>query len=154
MPFGSLMDAETALRSAAGCAEVISVGDVVSLTCLESGLRPKLMVFDYRTKRADMARLRGRVERLDGTQSRVGNPAGQITVELVRELERALARHGPTNLQVDGEEDMATLVCAALAPEGSCLLYGLPGEGIVFVRVDGKVNERAKALIYQMEELN
>jgi uncharacterized protein (UPF0218 family) len=148
------MDAEGAMRSAAGCGQVISVGDMVSLTLLHYGIRPQLMVFDYRTERRDMARLREEVGRLDGENVKVGNPAGQITVGLVRELERALARPGPTNLQVEGEEDMAALVCAALAPEGSCLLYGLPGEGIVFVRVDGKVNNRAKALIYEMEELN
>jgi len=45
---------------------------------------------------------------------------------------------------VDGEEDLAVIPCVLMAPEGSLILYGQPGEGVVLVETD-KVKETAKA---------
>jgi uncharacterized protein (UPF0218 family) len=65
-----------------------------------------------------------------------------------------MIRKGRTKLLVEGEEDLAALVCVALAPTGTCLVYGLPGQGMVLVRIDGETSKRAKSFIYAMEELN
>jgi uncharacterized protein (UPF0218 family) len=91
---------------------------------------------------------------MEGIDVRVKNKAGQITNELVQEITRAIDRSVPTKLLVEGEEDLAALVCAAIAPPGSCLIFGIPGKGMAMVKVDQEMSERARSMIYSMEELN
>jgi uncharacterized protein (UPF0218 family) len=55
---------------------------------------------------------------------------------------------------VEGEEDLASLVIAALAPLGTRLFYGLPKQGIISVHVDESVRKKARDLINAMEECN
>ncbi|HQQ25733.1 MAG TPA: DUF359 domain-containing protein, partial [Methanomassiliicoccales archaeon] len=68
----------------------------------------------------------------------------------MHQLERII-QGGPTRDY--GEEDLAALVCAAIVSAGSCLVYGLPGKGVVLVRTDAKVNQAAQRLIRSMEVL-
>jgi uncharacterized protein (UPF0218 family) len=44
---------------------------------------------------------------------------------------------------VEGEEDLLTLVAMAVAPLGSFVIYGQPGEGLVVVEVDDAAKNRA-----------
>jgi len=81
----------------------------------------------------------------------VYNPQGLITPQLVKAVKDGLDQQGKVKLRVQGEEDLAALVCAAIAPAGSCLLYGLPGKGVVLVMTDAKVNQAAQELIRSME---
>jgi uncharacterized protein (UPF0218 family) len=55
---------------------------------------------------------------------------------------------------VEGEEDLAALACVAMAPLGSCLVYGVPGKGMAVIRVDEDAACQARSIIYSMEELN
>ena len=80
--------------------------------------------------------------------------AGRIVPEMVLGVQQAFKRVGATKMQVDGEEDLAAPVCAALAPLGSCLVYGMPKKGIVFVKIDEEVRDQARSLINSMEESN
>jgi uncharacterized protein (UPF0218 family) len=91
---------------------------------------------------------------MKGVDVRVANPAGQITTELVQEIALALERNVPTKLLVEGEEDLAALACVAMAPPGSCLVYGVPGKGMAMLRVDEDAARQARSMIYSMEELN
>lgn len=154
MPFGKLTEESDMLKEIAKCRRLVTVGDVVSLTLLRKGVEPDFLIFDYQTKRGEMNLLKERVEGMKGESVVVSNPAGRITPELVAETKKAMIRKGRTKLLVEGEEDLAALVCVALAPTGTCLVYGLPGQGMVLVRIDGETSKRAKSFIYAMEELN
>jgi uncharacterized protein (UPF0218 family) len=154
MPFGKLMDEKTALSAVAECEKLITVGDVVSMTALKNGLKPKLMIYDLCTERRAMDQLGSMLRSVEGTQVRIANPPGHIVPEMVRGVQQAFRRVGATKMQVDGEEDLAAPVCAALAPLGSCMIYGMPKKGIVFVKIDEKVREQARSLINSMEESN
>ena len=152
MPFGSIMGEKEALETVAGCKSLVTVGDVVSMTMLQNGLRPKLMIYDFQTERRKMDRLRSLLSGVPGEPVRIKNPPGFITPSLVRGIESALSGEGSTKIQVEGEEDLAAPVCAALAPEGTCLVYGMPGKGMVVVEVDAEVRRKARTLIESMEE--
>lgn len=154
MPFGSLMGRDEAAEALRGSGRSVTVGDVVSLLMLESGLQPDLMVYDLRNERRDMDELAAKIPSLPGREMHVQNPAGHVTPGLVRAIERALASKRKVKLMVEGEEDLASLVIAALAPDGTQLLYGLPKKGIVCVNVDSRVREKARELIESMEECN
>ena len=154
MPFGKLMGEKAALSAIADCEKLITVGDVVSMTALKNGLKPKLMIYDLHTERRAMDQLDDMLRSVEGTQVRITNPPGHIVPEMVLGVQQAFKRVGTTKMQVDGEEDLAAPVCAALAPFGSCMIYGMPQKGIVVVKIDEKVREQARSLISSMEESN
>jgi GTP-dependent dephospho-CoA kinase len=154
MPFGSLVSEERAVEDLRRGELTATVGDVVSLHMLEKGEQPDLMVYDLRTERKDMSELESRLPSLPGMNVHVKNPAGRITPELVNAIEKALAQGKKVKLMVEGEEDLASLVIAALAPFGTRLLYGLPKKGIISVHVDESVRKKARDLIDAMEECN
>lgn len=152
MPLGEVMTESEAVKSAKRCRMVASVGDVVSLAMVQHGILPHLTIYDRTTERAPMTLLDRHLEAMPGINITVRNPPGRITPELVSAISTAMHSPEPTKLLVEGEEDLAGLVCAALGPDGSCLVYGLPKKGLAFVEIDGAVRENAKRMIYAMEE--
>ena len=137
-----------------GCKLLMAVGDMVSLTLLENGFTPDLVVYDLMTERRPFTSLTAKLRDMEGVDVKVANPAGQISAELVREIARAFDRNVPTKVLVEGEEDLAALVCAAMAPIGSCLVFGIPGKGMALLKIDQNAADQARSLIYSMEELN
>lgn len=152
--FGHLVKLEGLAAEFEGCEMLMAVGDMVSFTLLENGYKPNLVIYDLKTERKHYTPLASKLVSLIGEDVVVRNPAGQITAELVRAISEALSRNVPTKLRVEGEEDLAALACAAMAPLGSCLMYGVPGKGMALVRIDQEVAGRARSMIYAMEELN
>jgi GTP-dependent dephospho-CoA kinase len=154
MPFGSLVSEDEAVKDMRASTFSATVGDVVSLSMLDSGEQPDLMVYDLRTERKAMSELAEKLPSLPGMNVHVKNPAGRITPELVNAIEKALTQGEKVKLMVEGEEDLASLVIAALAPYGTRLFYGMPRKGIVSVHVDKNVRDKARELIDAMEECN
>jgi hypothetical protein len=76
------------------------------------------------------------------------NPPGTITDELWTTIQKSfdIAQGSNVLIVVDGEEDLAVIPCVLMAPEGSLILYGQPGEGVVLVEAD-KVKETAKEML-------
>lgn len=152
--FGRLIGPDELAREIGGCSMLMAVGDMVSYSLLDNGYAPDLVVYDLKTERKRFTPLASKLGLLSGEDVTVKNPAGQITAELVRAIGEALNKDVPTKLRVEGEEDLAALACAAMAPPGSCLVYGIPGKGMALVRIDQEVAGRARSMIYAMEELN
>ncbi|HVO77812.1 MAG TPA: DUF359 domain-containing protein, partial [Methanomassiliicoccales archaeon] len=125
MPFGKLLDEDTMVERAKKCKSLVTVGDVVSMRMLEHGIMPRTMVYDLKTKREGMTELSAALDDVKGKDVLVRNPAGMIMPEMVRAIESSFASKEITKLRVEGEEDLATLVCAAVAPDGTCVAYGL-----------------------------
>ena len=74
------------------------------------------------------------------------NPHGTITREMESALEKAV-KEGWGAVQVDGEEDLASLVLMATLPDGWVLVYGQPEKGMVIVEASDRVRENAKAFM-------
>lgn len=153
MPFGKLFQGDDVLDNLPGCEKIITVGDMVSTTLINKGVIPHLTVYDRRNERKELDASGHPADLLSVPEILVDNPPGLITPQLVRAMEDGLDHQGKIKVRVRGEEDLAALVCAAIAPAGSCLLYGLPGKGVVLVITDAKVNEAAQELIRSMEVL-
>lgn len=78
----------------------------------------------------------------------VNNPAGSITPNLAESI-RSLLRFDsvkPKYLFVDGEEDLAVIPAAMLAPLGSVVYYGQPKVGLV--EIVSSENVKAQLLTY------
>ena len=127
----------------------IAVGDVVSLVLRRCGARPVLSIYDGITERREMtdfARLVRDEPRID-----VVNPAGRITAEMAEAVRRGIG--GEVALvRVQGEEDLAVLPCMVMAPDGTRIVYGMPGRCMMEVVVTDDVRDRAKELLSRMEE--
>lgn len=133
---------------------IVTVGDMVTLTLVGAGYPVALAVFDYKTLREEALDFRERLAGLPGDRLRALNPPATVTRELWDALEAAylgVKSGGRVLLEVEGEEDMAAIPAILLAPDGAKVLYGMPGRGIVVVRVDKRSRGMAKRLLDLLE---
>jgi hypothetical protein len=132
--------------------KTITVGDVVSLTMWKEGIIPDLAIYDGRTERRDMTEFAVLVEERGLEKAVVSNPAGTITRELEDAVRNALD-FGPALIRVEGEEDLALMPCIRHAPEGTDIVYGWPGKGMMVLTTDAAVKDKTERLWKEMEEL-
>ncbi|MDD3622444.1 MAG: GTP-dependent dephospho-CoA kinase family protein [Methanofollis sp.] len=141
-PFGELFpELEDALPTIEG-KTVYTVGDVVTHNFLAAGGTPAVAVIDGYTMRSPC----GKTPLLLFRRVQVKNPAGALTEELGEALEEAVL-DPPTLVLVEGEEDLAVIPLALIVPDGSIILYGQPGEGVVVCRVTADLKNAAKDLL-------
>ena len=154
-PLGPIFtDGATLLQEATE--PVISVGDVVTYYIIRAGHTPAVALVDERTERGvvddEIARTIAEYDEFDRIIE-VTNPPATLTRELVTAL-RAAIRDAPvqsTLIEVDGEEDLAALPAVVLAPAGSTVVYGQPGEGMVLGRVDEELQSEISELLSRMD---
>jgi uncharacterized protein (UPF0218 family) len=125
-------------------------GDRVTETAIRIGHLPLVGVVDFKTQRNE-AIDPSVFEPLRKIRTmKVRNPAGMLTGRL-RAAVRALVDAGGGLLEVEGEEDLASLALVESLPVGATVIYGIPGAGASFVKVDPQAKERVRTLIGQME---
>ncbi|MFH1470308.1 MAG: DUF359 domain-containing protein [Candidatus Micrarchaeota archaeon] len=152
-PFGKVVgNGELALEARRG-RPLIAVGDHCAASLIRLGVKPDIVVFDFKTKREPVSSdIRAILEVLK-SPVRASNPPGTITDELERAVRNAIkAGHG--EIFVEGEDDLAGLLVLAHARVGSVFVYGMPGEGAVVVHVTKKDNEKALKLLDEMQKTN
>jgi uncharacterized protein (UPF0218 family) len=130
--------------------KMITVGDVVSLTVRNNGIRPILSVYDGYTERREMTEFAALVEGEEKVS--VINPAGTITDELDDAVRNALTTGDTDLIRVEGEEDLALMPCILHAPEGAEIVYGWPGKGMMIVSTDDVTRKRVEELWKMMED--
>jgi uncharacterized protein (UPF0218 family) len=125
-------------------------GDRVTARALELGHPPLVGIVDYKTQRNESIP-RDAFRALEAVRVvRVRNPPGFLTGSL-RNAVRDLVAAGGGLLEVDGEEDLGSLALVESLPAGATVIYGIPGEGVSFVRVDAAAKDHVRHLIAQME---
>ncbi len=152
-PLGSVT-AEVEEERLGGDGRVVAVGDMVAYHLLEAGVAPDIAVVDGRTKREEVDE-----EVVESWSAlpvfrRVENEPGTVSRGLVVALREALGgneRGDGVLVEVDGEEDLAVLPALVLADEGDIVLYGQPGEGMVYVEVNDEKSARALDLLRRMD---
>ncbi len=133
-------------------AKIITVGDIVTFNLLAAGVVPNISFVDDRTKRSPAPN-----EVMHGTKHphfrtiTVDNPPGTITEELLQEIAKAMSSKNPLRIFVNGEEDLAALPSIAMAPLSSVVIYGLPDEGAVLVRVTRTKRKEIQSLLDRMK---
>jgi uncharacterized protein (UPF0218 family) len=147
-PLGPVFTDPAALLAADGAGTpLVAVGDVVTAHLIDAGRRPEVAVIDGRTERRavddDVA------ASLPAPDLAVANPPATLSRELLEALVAALA-DAPTVVDVDGEEDLATLPALLATPLGGAVVYGQPGEGMVLVPVTDASRATARGLLSRM----
>jgi len=128
---------------------IVSVGDVVSQNMLKKGIQPQIIIVDNKVMRGGIRPIKTAISK----KISVKNPAGTLTTETWVVIEQALKQRQPTQVLVEGEEDLLTLVVVLKAPENALVIYGQPHEGVVAVKVDKATRERVRQIITAMEPL-
>ncbi len=129
---------------------IISVGDVVTDTLIEQGIRPDLGIVDGKTQRDDYD-----FRDWDEEEKMViENPPSLIKKEAWKIIGEAIERDKKELVFVEGEEDMLSLVAIALCPIGGIVIYGIPGEGMVINVVSKDLKEKAWEIINKMIEVD
>lgn len=146
-PLGPVVQGE--LGDHLGDGPLATVGDVVTQATLDQDLAPQVMVVDGITQRTEEHP--GIETDLPVTRFTVTNPAARITTGLWHAIAQAYAAHEHALIEVDGEEDLATLPAIVHAPPGAQVIYGQPDEGAVIVTVDQTTRRRALQLLANME---
>lgn len=133
---------------------LITVGDTTTGTVVRSGLVPDLSIIDGLERRQASTTctngIRSTIASLSGCDVTVlscRNEPGSISSEALSTLSHALSCRPPVLVRVIGEEDLIALPLIAFAPAGSTVLYGQPSQGIVVVRINKRIREKAKHLM-------
>jgi|YelNatPaOPRAMG01_1025707.scaffolds.fasta_scaffold06207_9 uncharacterized protein (UPF0218 family) len=126
---------------------LITVGDIVTATAVRHKIVPKVAVIDFKTKRNEpIVPLPSKWER----NVKVKNPPGCISVELWNSIDEALRAKGNTLIEVDGEDDLASVPAIILAPEGAIVIYGVPDKGIAVYEVGENLKKNVVNLIQKI----
>jgi uncharacterized protein (UPF0218 family) len=127
--------------------KIIVVGDKASENIIGSGLLPDVAIVDSKVMRKPVAPLKFEAEKTFN----VNNPAGTLTEEACQVIDEAVNLTRRAEVQVNGEEDLLTLVAVLSAPNGSIVVYGQPRRGIVVVSVNDDSKRRFREIVDRME---
>jgi GTP-dependent dephospho-CoA kinase len=128
--------------------KLILVGDSVSRQASQAGVSAHVMIIDNlerRQRAVPYAYPQNRV-------IRAKNQAGRIEHNARLVVERAI-RGDADLVEIDGEEDLLSIIAVIAAPLGSLVIYGQPNEGIVLVRVSQTKKADAKRILEEMDRL-
>ena len=149
--FPSISDAKSSIDEIGDKSLLISIGDVTTRRMLDEGIVPDVGIVDNLIERepSDYEIC------YDNVTLKTKNPPGTITDQMwktIKEGFRLVEKAGYNVLiVVEGEEDLSAIPCMVMAPAGSLIFYGQPGEGVVLCEVD-KIKEKAENLIKKLEE--
>jgi uncharacterized protein (UPF0218 family) len=126
---------------------LVLIGDTVAGNAFLTGLKPDVIIIDHLEKRKKATEFDYTSKNVLGAK----NAAGTITSEAWQAVERAV-HQGDSIVNIEGEEDLLTLVAILSAPERSLVAYGQPDEGIVLVRVAADKKKEISKIIEQMDK--
>ncbi len=129
---------------------LVTVGDYCTMDLIRRGRPPEIALVDFKTRREEQL---GYAETLEGFGEVViefDNPPAMITKDAWVAISEAFKSKKRVRLDIRGEEDLLSLVCVALAPLGTTVVYGLPGKGAVVVRVSKKEKRKMRSIFERM----
>ena len=131
---------------------LVSVGDECTLTLLRADIRPDIAIIDYKTQRSDSVD-EDALKPSEGAVLRAKNPMATITDELWNAIAQALEEieYRKVVIEVDGEEDLASLAVIAQAPKGTIVIYGMPDRGIARIVVSEFTKGQTDMVLRMME---
>ncbi len=146
MPFGKIVKVD---KSLAAKPNIITVGDVSTLTFNSLKIPRRLSIVDFLTGRLrTYNNLYDIGFKFPNPTVIVKNPSGQISKSLILEISKMLkSKMWDQVILVKGEEDLAAVCTIMLAPIPSTVFYGQPKKGLVMVDVDLDAKNRLSRLL-------
>ena len=152
-PFGSLLDEKELIELLSSKKNIVSIGDLVTFTILNHDIKPAFCVVDFKTRRGNCSEEIIDLIKSYGNKSVVvDNPAGCISDDLWNVIKIAYDDMPESGLriEVNGEEDLASLAAIYLAPPDVTVIYGLPDKGVLVVTPDTNNKKKVKEILDKM----
>ncbi len=133
---------------------LVTIGDIVTLTLVKHGLIPDICVVDFKTRRGECdVESKKLLLSVGKAAIKVKNPPARISDELWDAIKKAYEKIGETSvrIEVDGEDDLASLPAIFLAPGDVTIIYGLPNKGILLVDATDKNKEKVRRVLDEMK---
>jgi len=150
---GALVDEPQLLNLLKKEKRIVSVGDKVTYTLLKNGIIPILYIIDYQLERKSYPlEMKTFIQKCPATHIQIKNPPGTITDELWDAIKTVFKNlnNRPVCIEVEGEEDLASLAAIYLAPGGVTVIYGLPNRGVVVVKTTSANKQKVKKVLDRM----
>ena len=152
IPLGRLIPARQVSRATLeaiipSSSYVVSVGDRTTKNMTSFGMTPSLQIIDNQERRKEMAE-----PNTDPVSSELycTNPPAEINPQSITVIREALSLRPPARIIVDGEEDLLVIPACIYAPDGSTVLYGQPGQGLVVVPVTAEIRNKTRNILDRM----
>jgi hypothetical protein len=152
-PIGQLVDEKQLLKLLKNEKYIVSIGDLVTYTLLKHEIEPVFCIVDFKTRRGVCSSEIIEVIKSFGKKSIVvQNPPATISDDLWNVIEMAYENleMGPLRIEIDGEEDLASLAAIYLAPSDVTIIYGLPDKGVLVVKPTRENKKFVKEVIDKM----
>jgi uncharacterized protein (UPF0218 family) len=150
---GQLIDEQGLLKLLKKEKSIVTVGDKVTYTVLKHGFTPLLCIVDFILERKPYpAEMKTLIQGFGRTHLQIKNPPGTITDELWDAIQTVYQnpQKSPVCIEVEGEEDLASLAAIYLAPGGVTVIYGLPNKGVVVVKATKAHKQKVKEVLDKM----
>ena len=125
---------------------LITVGDATTEKMIKFGIIPSLQIVDSLEKRQQRELPKGLVK----TSLICNNPPADITDDSIHIIKQSFGMEKPVRIIVQGEEDLLVLPVILFAPEKSIVMYGQPNEGLVIVKINEEIRNKAKSIMNAM----
>ncbi len=134
---------------------IITVGDMVSMDLLKTGITPAICVVDFQTKRTDIDE-RITAKYFPTIHQTLQNPAGSINPQIADIYLQSFNIFQKTSntqiIKVEGEEDLLTLPALLLSPLGSFVIYGIPNLGACILEVTPEIKSKINSFFYNLKK--
>ena len=153
-PLGSLLQEEALIDFLSTKRNIITVGDQVTYTLLKYSIEPIFCIVDFKTRRGKLStELIDLIKSFGEKTINVKNPKGTITDELWNAVKDAFDNSNKnikTRIEVDGEEDLASLAVIFMAPSDAIIIYGLPDKGVLVIKPTRENKDIVKEVLSKM----
>lgn len=152
-PFGRLIKDEQITRDIlldlfGDATTIVTVGDATTQRLSELKIRATIEIVDGKERRGR----RTLPESVITNTIHCKNAPGTLSEESIFTVKKAIESESPVRIIVDGEEDLFVLLVCDMCPDGAGVAYGQPGEGMVVLRVDGAVRDKARHILDSMKQ--
>lgn len=120
------------------------IGDFVTNNFLAHNVKFKAAVVDFKNERKKISSELKYCFKLF-------NPQGHVNAEAWNILKVAVEKDNRCIIFVDGEEDLLALPAIEVSENGSLVIYGQPGEGVVVVEVNDYYKKFVREIILTSE---
>lgn len=152
-PIGQLVDEKQLLKLLKNSKYIVSVGDLVTYTLLKHEIEPVFCIVDFKTRRGVCSsEIKEAIKSFGKKSIVVQNPPATISDDLWNVIEMAYKNLeiGSLRIEIEGEEDLASLAAIYLAPSDVTIIYGLPDKGVLVVKPTRENKKFVKEVLDKM----
>jgi uncharacterized protein (UPF0218 family) len=152
-PIGQLVDEKGLLKLIKNEKYIVSIGDQVTYTLLRHEIEPFFCIVDFKTRRGECStNVVDKIKSYGKKSIVVQNPPATISDDLWNVIEIAYENleNDSLRIEIEGEEDLASLAAIYLAPPDVTIIYGLPDKGVLVVKPTDDNKRKVKEILDKM----